>query len=546
MSFFVISTILSLVLFAPLCFSFNHTIGPLARCNSTMGDPREIVEQCLKRCNRPQAATSHGTLTLYSEMPTAGGPPVVHCSKIKITQTFTETWSLSQIAGSPTIQNRPLTVPECRAKIRELCPDKRCNIRAPSHLTPEYHYASDTTLESEFYSLISMPSSIDFLEDNIKITPLGSSQSFKLSDEEGTNDLSAFIWDSKDVKTCPFISVGDVGCDYYDAPVDAIECRGSRIAIGSLSKSKLMKGVCAGFNRSVEGIIYEWKPTTETIGDNNMKKAFVAPVTKEKDGFTSLQIQINRALAVIDEDLCQVQCELLDIVSRINLGRESLLRLGNSYVVISKTGYMRHCSPVVSCHLDSPISFCGNPVRVSISCDGNKYLWNPLKSFIEDNGPCHKLKQDDRLQIALGNHLYDVDSDLRINASDSEFIGLPHDILTIEKTGLQSGSVDITELRNRWKQQVESEQRMNATEEQTKRHIDHWDISMVNLSWLGEIPRLLFDLTSKVYFWTIVAISVVISCYGVTFLKRLNANSGRTNNFHLISSTSNPDQPKWI
>ncbi|DBA36959.1 TPA_asm: G [Baccharis alphacytorhabdovirus 1] len=528
--------------------AFNHSIGPLAYCGMDQLDSRQYVEGCFQRCNRPAAPSSHGTLYIYSEMPEEKGPVVVHCQRVKITQTFTETWTLSQVKGTPILEYSPVSVGECKDKITKECPNYDCNIKAPSELSPEFHFASDTTLEETFISLISMPSSIDFLEENIKITPMTSSLSFVYSKGEGEDENSAYVWNPKKIDKCPFDSVATVGCDYYSEPTDTLVCRGSRIAIDSFSKSKELSGLCKGLNKSASGLLYKWSPGSARRNEQT-GKMFVSPVVQEASELATIREQVSEALAIIDEDVCQVQCEIMEIVSRVNLGKELLLRLGNKYVAFSKTGFARNCTAITSCKISQPSLMCGNPVRIGVSCDGKQYMWNPLKSFVEPSMNCHAVQKSDTFRFSLGNHIYNVDQDIKINASDSDSLGLAHDVLAIKQTSLKAGSINIDDLRRAWKTHQEMNYNRTSLHDAKKHHVDHWDAANIGLGFLGKFPRVIIEAFSKVMTWTVIAMTIVALLWGYTwYSKTFGKRSGRkrrdTNSFALVRPTE--ASPKWI
>nr|DBA37072.1 TPA_asm: G [Morinda alphacytorhabdovirus 1_Mor] len=503
---------------------FHHSVGPLAICNGGDLSSHEYVQNCFQKCIKPDAPEGHGSLIIYGVVEKSGGPKVVHCSKIRISQTFTETWTFSQITSTPIVSGLPITIEECRAHVKSECPDKNCNIRAPQSLRSEFHYASDTTIVKDYLNLLSVPSGIDMLEDEVKITPLGSRLSYPLSSGQGTDESSVYLWEPAEMKECPFTSATVVGCDRYTGKVDSLVCRSSRITLDQFSQSVQLKGVCQDLKRSPSGLVFKWTEG-DTQNRRDMKKLYLTAVTSTNQDAAHVRVQTNEALSVIDEDLCQIQCELLELVTRINLGKEILSRLGNSYVLATTGGYLRKCSPLITCRLAKPHYYCGNPVRIGVICDGQAMLWNPLKSYIENHTVCHKVSTSDSLRMTVGNHVYDIADDMTINATTSDSVGLSHDTLMISASSINNEIVDPREVRESW---IGGDHRRSTEKDlahEESHTVDHWDVASEGWSFGVDLFRRVRDIISKTYVIGAAFATIVLVIWGYTKIKTAREGS---------------------
>nr|DBA37130.1 TPA_asm: G [Pogostemom alphacytorhabdovirus 1_Pip] len=543
-----------LIMIISLCFlssatgntRFNHTIGPLAICDGEFKSSREYVEGCFQRCNKPASPAGHGTLKIYSDSSSSGGPKVIHCSKIRVTQTFTETWTLSQITSPPIIESVSASYDECQSAIKKNCPNKDCNIRAPHELLGEFHFASDTKLTKEFISLITLPSSLDMFDKDLKLTPMGSKRSYAMSDERGEDGESLFLWDKAEIEGCPFDIVAESGCDYYDGDVDSYVCRSSRVVIDQVSKSRQLNSPCAGLKMSKGGIIYRW---VDGAADRSKekKKLYLTAGTSEAVDVALVRSQTGEALAVIDEDLCQIQCELLELVSRVNLGKEMLTRLGNSYALTTKTGYIRDCRPLTSCRVAEPHVYCGGPVRFGVICDGKTMMWNPLKSHIDDHTPCHSVMDHEKLQIAIGNKLYDVADDLSVNSSDIHPIGLSHDTLAIKGTKMSKEIINPESLRSSWATGSHRAAVQVETEGSSTHLVDHWDMFQEGWKIGGDMIRRVTDIATKAYFVIGVSITVGLLVWGYSRIYPNRVQDRGSHGYEMARGSRNRGEaPRWI
>nr|DBA37079.1 TPA_asm: G [Morinda alphacytorhabdovirus 1_Ile] len=524
----------------------HHSVGPLAICNGGDLSAHEYVQNCFQKCVKPDAPEGHGSLLIYGVVERSGGPKVVQCSKIRMSQTFTETWTFSQITSTPIVSMLPITFEECRAHLASECPDKNCNIRAPPNLMSEFHYASDTTIVRDYLNLISVPSGIDMLEDNIKITPMGSKISYPLSLGQGADDTSVYIWDPSEIKECPFTSAAVVGCDRYTGTVDSLVCRSSRITLDQFSKSVPLKGVCQDLKRSPSGLIFKWTEG-DTQNRRDMKKLYLTAVTTTNQDAAHVRVQTNEALSVIDEDLCQIQCELLELVTRINLGKEILSRLGNSYVLATTEGYLKKCSPLITCRLAKPHYYCGSPVRIGVICDGQAMLWNPLKSYIENHTVCHKVSASEKLRMTVGNHIYDIADDMTINATASDSVGLSHDTLMISASSINNEIVDPREVRESW---IGGDHRRSTEKDlahEESHTVDHWDVVGEGWSFSIDLFRRVKDIVSKIYFIVAALATIFLLIWGYAKIRSIGARgqqlSGSRANRMLLEERG---EPHWI
>ncbi|UJP29482.1 glycoprotein [Strawberry virus 2] len=493
---------------------FNHSIGPLAHCSSQMIDARQYTEACYRRCKRDAKPEVHGFVYLYSDTSSTGGPIVTSCSKQRLSQTFTETWTFSQITSSPVITPLLISKEDCEQHIQMNCPTHNCSTKLPNSLSPEFHYASDTVVTRDFIVLISMPSGVDFLEETIKVTPAMTDVSFPLSDGYGSIGTKWFFWSPQEAPTvCPFAQSQYHGCDAYGKPIDLINCRRSRFVIPDVGHSIQLKGHCSHISRSSTGLLYSWQDKMSLTSDA-AKRLALTQLQNENEQIAMLRMDTTNALNVLDEDICFTQCELLDVILRSDRNKEVLTRIGGSYLLVTKTGYIRKCGPLLGCQLITPHTFCGNPNRVGVTCHGKVHLWNPMKGYTEDGGECNHHFSGTKFSVSVGNHLYHVDDSLHIELPESEYFGLSHDPMASSEDKISKTIVDPSELRRSWENYKTLEQGMTPVFTNENKTINNWGEG-VNLDFnLGSIGRVIRDITGRVTWWITLFLTLVCAVIG--------------------------------
>ncbi|DBA37033.1 TPA_asm: G [Geum alphacytorhabdovirus 1] len=500
--------------------TFNHSIGPLASCQIEMGDARQYTEACYRRCKRDEKPTTHGFTYLYSDTSPNGGPMVTSCSKFRLSQTFTETWTFSQMSSSVTQEELIILRDECEATIKSLCPTHNCSSKLPNSLTPEYHYASDTIISKDFVVLVSMPSGVDYLESAVKVTPAMTAKSFPLSDGYGMIGKRWYLWNpSTDTGVCPFTQSQSHGCDAYGDPINLINCRRSRFVIPDVNSAQKLQGPCKHIWKSTTGLLFSWQTKNELTTDASKRIALTA-VQNENDQVALLRIGVTNALNVIDEDLCFTQCELLDTVLRTDRRREVLTRIGGSYLLVTKTGYVRKCDPVIGCRLINPHRFCGNPNRVGIICHGTVYMWNPLKSYVESGGECNHHVEGTKFSVSVGNHQYHVDDSLHIELPDAEYFGISHDPMASSEDKISKEIVDPSDIRNSWESFKNDELSMTPIFVKGNKTVENWGegITWGNINF-GFVGRVITDICGRVSWWVTLFLTIIVLILGLNVLK---------------------------
>nr|UYZ05897.1 glycoprotein [Lettuce necrotic yellows virus] len=525
---------------------FNHSVGPLAVCSPDMEDARAYTENCYRRCSRNKEPSTHGYVWLYSDTAPKGGPVVTRCNKVRVKQVFTETWSFSFIKGTPTRMTLDVTEAECAAAMRSQCPTHNCNIKAPSELPEEYHYASDTEVVQDYLEILSMPSGLDYMEENLRITPSQSKFSFQLTDGKGQEGQYIYFWDTKyDDTKCPFDSFQSHGCDKYDSPLDLINCRESRFVIPSIANSTTLVGACQGLQKSTTGLIYKWDDRPDSIA-NDSKRIALTKNDQTAGNVATLRVLVADSLNAMDEDLCHTQCEMLDFILRSDRKREVLTRIGGSYLVVSKTSYIRKCRPLVGCRIVKPHYFCGNPNRVAIICHGKVWYWDPLKSYVDEGMNCERRIAGTKLVFSVGNHEYAIDDGMHVELPEHDTYGISHDLLASSEDRISKDIVDPTELRNSWQSHIAKEGRMSIEPLSQDKQVSHWDAEFSNpLTWLTSAGGWILDMSHKVTLWATVFLTLGALVAGAKvweIMRKANRNS----QYKRTNTEPNDSQATWI
>ncbi|DBA37167.1 TPA_asm: G [Primula alphacytorhabdovirus 1] len=533
--------------FRPVDGNFNHSVGPLAICKPTMEDARAYAENCYKMCTRDTEPSSHGYLSLYTESSKSGGPIVTRCNKVRLEQEFTETWTLSTVKGLLRRVMIGITESECRDAIKENCPTNNCSLKAPSSIPEEYHYASDTLVTQEHIELLSVPSGIDYLSNHMRLTPALTGESYPVSDGVARSGMFVLIWDPKyDEPECPFTVAKTLGCDMYDKPKDLINCRRARFVIPEVSESSPLQSKCHDLLKSKSGLIYKWEDKGSDTR-RETKRVAISPISNSDEHLASLRVQVTDAIEVLGEDLCQTQCELLDLQLRNDRKREVLTRIGGSYMVISKTGYLRKCHPTVGCRLIKPHLFCGNPNRVAVSCQGLVYMWNPQKSYLEDGTDCEKHQSNSKLIFTVGSHDYSIEDDLHAELPDKDHFGVAHDLIALATDNINTEIVDPGELRKSWMSHVDHEAQVSSDPITTNVNISTWepDFPFHIEGVFSAAGRIISDFSSRVTLLITVILTLVALVIGAKAWSLLNHRNSRRKYIHQSVPLVEP-QASWI
>ncbi|DBA37109.1 TPA_asm: G [Phyllostachys alphacytorhabdovirus 1] len=474
---------------------FNHSVGPLAYCGSDYIDVYKYTESCMQKCLTESPPKATGMLELFDDVNMRGGPPVTKCSKVRLTQVFTETWTLSQIKSSVKSKVLPVARDECLTVLSNKCPSHNCSILAPDELIGEYHYASDTTISQEFVELVSLPSGVDFLSDTIMVSPAHSPSSFPLKDMEGRVKEDLYLWgDTTAPSKCPFSLTRSYGCDAYGDPVHTIKCRKNGLVVTDVDKSVTLSGECSELKRSTSGLLYKWIHRAGTI-DTVDKRLHLYTAASASLDLSAFKDQVANAFNVIDEDICHTQCALVNSIARQERDKEVLLRVGGQYALLSKSNYISPCKPILGCKLLVPHRYCGNPPRFGVMCQGVVYFWNPMKSHIDHMLHCQQHNYRDNLTISIGNHLYRIDDDMKIELPQRDSFGLSHDSIAISANNMEADFVSLDLIKKSWNEfksrpQIKSEATESAIDKKTDSW--SWDIS----SPIGYLTRIVSEIAS--------------------------------------------------
>lgn len=471
---------------------------------------------------------------------------MTRCNKVRVEQIFTETWTLSTVQSEITRTLLDITEAECQNAIRDKCPTKNCNVKAPADLPPEYHYASDTKVSQDHIEVISVPSGIDYLEETIRVTPALGSESYPVADGRAISGKYIYLWDPDfDAQTCPFMSVQQLGCDWYEKPKDLISCRRSRFVIPDISNSVQLKGACSGISRSSSGLLYKWEDKSASP-NRGAKRLALTPTANSDEHVASLRLQVSDAMEVLGEDLCQTQCEILDMMLRGDRNKEVLTRIGGSYMVLSKTGYLRKCHPAIGCQLVKPHQFCGNPNRVAVSCQGKIYMWNPKKGYLEDSTECERHRVDSKLVFTVGAHEYSIDDGLRVALPDKEHFGVAHDLVSRATDNISTEIVNPELLRQSWMEHINREASLSLVPLLKDRNVTQWEPDITfGFGFLKSAARIFTDIMTRITLWITVLLTLVAIVLGTKAWRNIRANKTvRTRQHHPVPATDT--QVTWM
>ncbi|DBA36943.1 TPA_asm: G [Artemisia alphacytorhabdovirus 2] len=403
----------------------KKSIGPIVDCTGNMTDLGMELRNCYTKCEGYSEPKSGVSISIYSS--NADGPLVTSCSKVKVSQEFTQTWSFSTIKGPPRREKLPVSKEECEAEIKSKCPTKICDHRASSELPEEYHYASSTTVSATVVELVSA-SSLLFLEEGKEyLSPIGTKLRFLSSDLGGLGLGNVYFWDKvESLKTCPHNEVGIYGCDEFDEGDELFySCAGGGITVTpTVPKSNIHPEICPGILMSEEGFLFKVNQDKKPDSKTGRLAINVNPDQAETADTTYLRHKIQQVAKKLDSDLCYTQCEIMSLEARSNNKTEHLVRIGHDHYLAHINGSATKCTVLQGCRLSSPPLFCGGPSRVGLICAGSSRLWNPLHPYLELSTDCPRPSRIDKLTFTMGSTTYTVDDKLEIELPKTELHGI--------------------------------------------------------------------------------------------------------------------------
>nr|UNG40237.1 G protein [Tomato yellow mottle-associated virus] len=404
----------------------EKSIGPVASCHGDLVSTGSVIKSCYHRCMMDPEPVDRANLELYKVKTNLDGPEVIECAKIKQRQTFTQTWSFSTIKSPVSHEFLRVTKEECDKAIADNCPDKHCNHRERDELEEEYHYASDTVKEATTISLITMPSSIQVSGSTINISPMSAKNYYSSQDGMAKEDGKMYIWDSGFVVSgCPYEPVTTYGCDMYQDSDNRryYMCSGGRFSITApdLDESD-MSSKCPGMKRAIEGFIY--KKVEKTAASHDHSRLAITQTADMKADVDYLRHKVQQIATHLDSEICQLQCEVLSVESRLTRKDSAIVRVGMNYYKMYDNGTMAGCLTLHGCRMTKPSIYCGNPPRIGVTCTENNGLWDPTTIELKRGGVCMKPDQNEKLSISLGSEHYVVDDSLRVHMNSSNMHGV--------------------------------------------------------------------------------------------------------------------------
>ncbi|DBA37047.1 TPA_asm: G [Ilex alphacytorhabdovirus 1] len=395
----------------------KHSLSPIAACDDKRRvDQFKKVEECHLACTSPPDSKGRVKLTIYKDASDAVSPIAVRCEKVMISQTFTETWTFSQISGPLETKSLPITLDECKEAIKRKCPDYNCDLHPPSELKADYYYASDN-IQTETHLKLSRVHTTLVNQGGMLSLAIASESTHKMYNDgywESDEENYIYLWDtSKTLTKCPFTPGVSYGCDKWKLQESInIICSQGRLAFET-SGSIHMGDQCGGVRMSPEGIMYkEDKPSADT--DYGSQRISMLSTNKMTGDLETVRVLAANGLAQLDSDICSLECELANLEIRTSRTQSTVVRTGAGYILLTPKRDAYECSKVIHCSMIKPYSFCGNPPRVHIKCDGRNYYWNPESNYVIVNNGCDKPREDEEFKIHLGDHIYNLDKDMTI------------------------------------------------------------------------------------------------------------------------------------
>ncbi|DBA37003.1 TPA_asm: G [Euphorbia alphacytorhabdovirus 1] len=433
---------------------FNSSVGPVAICGKKHLNIETTLSECYERCRRNPQPSSTAKIGLHQVTAKGAGPRTVECTKVTITQQFTETWTFSTFKSEPTREYSLPSDEECRAAISKSCGNYECNERGPSSLPDEYSYASTNTKKESYLILLTMPSSFFTSGKTLMIMPLSSEEHFDVERESGSTLTARYYWKKISPLTeCPFERVGiSYGCDYYttnDADKHWL-CNRGGFSLTPKSNISDVIPACSSLVQSKEGMIYEVLDTTDKLNIWSQRLGLVGTTYKDAD-VDWLRAKVNHIMSNLDSDLCLLQCETLSLEARIHRSTSRILKISSNIILLRPDGAGEKCEMAHGCHLTKPHIMCGSPPRVAITCTGTSAYWDPKEPYALMAGDCPKPENFEQLTFTAGHHTYNIDDDLMSKLPSGFMHGRTHDLFSIDHLkGLQFKQKDIDEIRASW------------------------------------------------------------------------------------------------
>ncbi|DBA37197.1 TPA_asm: G [Scutellaria alphacytorhabdovirus 1] len=399
-----------------------HQISPVAACDlkKTINAYAEL-DECIHRCSQAIGYKGAASIMLMQDYSSDPGPSVTVCQKIRIKQSFEETWTFSTIEHNPEITLETPSKAECDDYIRNNCSNLNCMSYTPNRLTPEYAYASVVRKEETYIVVAAHHSSMKEVDGKLLITPMFSTTSFDLSLGYGEDEKGKYYWDTKmQLSRCPLSDGLRMGCDVVDlGHGDMYICGGGRLAIDK-ANSITMSGACKDVKVSPGGIVYKVVPKNENDDHYKNQKIGMTGFTALAGDAERVRVLSQHAIYHIDADLCSLQCEVSGIELRSARKSQTLLRSGDEYMLVDPKGHGFPCSVVTHCKLNRPIRVCGSPDRISVHCNGKDYYWNPSLNYVTNYDYCSAPHREESISIHIGNKRYNIGEDLHIEVPEND------------------------------------------------------------------------------------------------------------------------------
>ncbi|DBA37116.1 TPA_asm: G [Pinellia alphacytorhabdovirus 1] len=489
-----------------------HAISPVAVCDLYSSvNAYEKLSDCNKRCSLSPRVKDRVQITLLKDAADMSGPKVVKCTKVKMVQKFTETWTFSRLDSQLSYEELSVSDEECSKHIKEHCPDYNCMITRPRAIAPDYSYASELTKSETYVELVSHPSSLIQLDGVTKVIPAGSVDMFPVDDGKHVTYKVGYYWEPMlHPSFCPFKEGLTMGCDKIDYEgSEQIICGGGRFAFQS-SESKLLTGYCHNqlVKITVSGILYKEYPVFDPLDYKSQKLSMKSSKALSGDAETAAVLSRN-AIFHVDSDVCSLQCEVAGVELRINRGVASLIRAGPDYMLVSPKGYGYKCSPLTYCTLVKPYSFCGNPTMLLIRCNGKNYYWDPKKNYVVTDSFCQSVHYNDTLSIHIGNAEYRIDDEMQIQLNQSDTYSYKMRSYLLYHGGMFS-SEDLSQLGSAWREEKRLSRLTVVTSEE--KNINKTDLGLSAIASVVLSPfRFFMRISNHVEILTIVILVLIVT-----------------------------------
>ncbi|DBA37189.1 TPA_asm: G [Rubus alphacytorhabdovirus 1] len=439
--------------------SIKHSVAPVASCDTFRPvNVQNRVEDCIHQCSLEPNYAGRMQITLMKDVTEGRGPEIISCSKVKLTQTFTETWTFTRIESELKSEKLQVSLTECQEAIKRNCTGQSCNYLEPRFIEPSYAYASDFTKTMTSLSLSSHTASVLEVEKKMMIIPPFSGHRFPIEDGHAEVEGRYLIWDPNyQQKECPYTEGLQMGCDIisYDGVKRAV-CGGGKFAFG-ISGVRKMTGACSEIFITESGVMYKGSTTTDAKSYKGQKIGMAVDTAVSADAET-IRVISQHAIFHLDADLCSLQCEVAGIEMKIRREHPTLIRTGMNYTLVYPKGQGYHCDPLTQCSLNKPHKFCGSPARFSIKCNGRNFYWNPLLSYVEDQEGCSHPESSENLTVHIGNMHYRLDDKMRISVPKDD-----NHVYRVKSFLMSHGSIfsieDLTSVGESWKAFKSSEKK---------------------------------------------------------------------------------------